>query len=74
MQDAQSPLSAEIPLDMRHLLARQRKHKHRQGKNVWQRVEAMKARPDVGGVRGFPVEWLSEEKRDLIRKDQADTA
>lgn len=71
IQDSNSPLSADIPIDMRHLLARQRKHHHRQGKNVWQRAEAMKARPDVGGVRGFPVEWLSEDMRGRFQKGDA---
>jgi hypothetical protein len=47
---------------MRHLLARQRKKKQRSAQHVWARAEAMKKRPDVvGGVRGFPKQWLSAD-------------
>ena len=72
VKDPQSPLSSEIPIDMRHLLARQRKHHQRQGKSVWPRAQAIKSRGVIGGVRGFPVEWLSEEMRSQVEKSKAD--
>jgi len=47
---------------MRHLLARQRKKKQRAGNHFYLRSEALKKRPEiVGGVRGFPKEWLAPE-------------
>lgn len=59
--DAKSPLPADTPVDMRHLLARQAKKRNR-GQNVWARAEAMRRRPEViGGVRGFPKEWLAPQ-------------
>ena len=74
-KDPSSPLSVEIPIDMRHLYSRQRKHSHRQGKNVWQRAEALRARPEaVGGVRGFPVGWLSEKMRARVRDGETNRA
>ncbi|KAL1412630.1 37S ribosomal protein S24, mitochondrial [Vanrija albida] len=57
--DPKSPLPANTPLDPRHLLARQRKKRQRAGQHVFARAEALKRRPEVvGGVRGFPKEWL----------------
>ncbi|WOO82094.1 uncharacterized protein LOC62_04G005596 [Vanrija pseudolonga] len=57
--DPKSPLPANQPIDTRHLLARQRKKRQRDGQHVWARAEALKRRPEViGGVRGFPKEWL----------------
>lgn len=60
--DKNSKLPADTPLDPRHMLARQHKKKW-EGRNVWARAQAIKARPDaVGGVRGFPKEWIPESK------------
>lgn len=56
-------MPADAPVDTRHLLARQRKKKQRTGLNNWARVEALKRRPEVvGGVRGFPKEWLAPKE------------
>lgn len=58
--DPKSALPADAPVDMRHLFARQSKKKGRNGQTSWARSEAMKRRPEVvGGVRGFPKEWLA---------------
>ncbi|KAK4683744.1 hypothetical protein P7C73_g6484, partial [Tremellales sp. Uapishka_1] len=59
-QDEKSTLSADIPIDTRHLLSRQRKKRQRGAEHVWKRSEALKSRGGevVGGVRGFPKEWL----------------
>ncbi|GFZ47987.1 hypothetical protein JCM24511_05734 [Saitozyma sp. JCM 24511] len=55
--DEASPLPATVPLDPRHLLARQRKKRQRA---VLRRAEALNGRNEViGGVKGFPAEWLS---------------
>ncbi|KAL7420819.1 37S ribosomal protein S24, mitochondrial [Cryptotrichosporon argae] len=57
--DPDSPLPADTPLDPRHLLARQRKKRQRAGAHHHARAQALAARPAVGGVRGFPAEWLA---------------
>lgn len=57
-QDEKSPLPADAPLDTRHVLAKERKSSRLS--RYWKRAEAMRARPDtVGGVQGFPKEWLA---------------
>jgi small subunit ribosomal protein S35 len=59
MQDEESPLSPDIPLDIRHVHARERK---RPGLKSFRRAEAMRARPHkVGHVEGFPLEWLPRD-------------
>lgn len=61
-QDASSPLPPTAELDKRHLLARQRKSS--QLASYWKRSEAMRARSEiVGGVRGFPKEWLQAKSQ-----------
>lgn len=61
--DHKLPISATLPVDNRHLLARLRKKKQRSMGHDWRRAEAMKARPEiVGGVKGFPKEWLPAGK------------
>jgi len=61
--DKKSPISADLPLDTRHILARQRKKSSRMGGGSLIRYEAMKLRPHhVGGVQGFPIEWLAKEQ------------
>lgn len=58
-QDPKSPIAADTPVDMRHLQARQRK---KGGATMWARREALARRDEVvGGVRGFPKEWLAPE-------------
>ena len=62
MQDPKSPLPASTPLDDRYLRARQ--SKSRRMDRVYKRAQAMQGRPDaVGGVQGFPKEWLVQEKQ-----------
>jgi small subunit ribosomal protein S35 len=57
MQDSKSPIPADLPLDLRHVYARQRR------KISYAREQALKARPkSVGGVKGFPEEWLAPKK------------
>jgi len=69
--DPNSPLSADLPLDTRHVIARQRKKQKRLGNGSLIRYEAMKARPEVvGGIQGFPLEWLPEEKRKVYKRKQ----
>lgn len=49
---------------MSHILARQRK---KGGTKVWRRREAVAKRSEViGGVRGFPKEWLSPEAQEKL--------
>jgi hypothetical protein len=53
---------------MRHLEARQQKKKERLAGHLAVRVKAMERRPEViGGVRGFPKEWLSAEAQAKIK-------
>ena len=66
-KDPKSQLPTDLPIDIRHLLAKQAKKKQRRGESMYERVLAMKARSDiVGGVKGFPVEWLDEEARSKL--------
>ncbi|WVR08677.1 hypothetical protein IAU60_005735 [Kwoniella sp. DSM 27419] len=63
-KDPNSPLSADIPLDTRHLLARHRKKRSRQNPFSWSPSAEFMARQEVvGGVKGFPLEWVPEELR-----------
>ncbi|WWD20786.1 hypothetical protein CI109_105263 [Kwoniella shandongensis] len=62
--DPNSPLPADTPLDTRHLLARHRKKRSRQNPFAWSAQQTLLPRHQVvGGVRGFPAEWLAEEVR-----------
>ncbi|ORY31276.1 mitochondrial ribosomal subunit protein-domain-containing protein [Naematelia encephala] len=66
--DEKSQLATDIPIDMRHLLARQRRRNIHGVRGTVARVEAQNSRPHtVGHVKGFPVEWLSPEARDKVR-------
>ncbi|BEJ14607.1 hypothetical protein CspHIS471_0403740 [Cutaneotrichosporon sp. HIS471] len=63
--DPKSPIPADTPLDGRHLLAKQSKFG---GAKRYARREALGRRPDiVGGVKGFPKEWLSTEAQDKLK-------
>lgn len=53
-------------MDPSHLLARQRK---RRTQNVYARALALDERKEVvGGIRGFPKEWLSKEAQAKLGK------
>ncbi|WRT70782.1 uncharacterized protein IL334_007781 [Kwoniella shivajii] len=69
--DLKSPLPADIPIDTRHLLSRHRKKRTRQNPFTWSPDQTYLKRHDVvGGIRGFPVEWLPEELREKALKKQ----
>ena len=62
-QDPKSPLSASTPIDTRHLLARQAKRRSKSSGGAWRKTEALSKRQEIiGGVRGFPAEWISQSK------------
>ncbi|KAK8850604.1 hypothetical protein IAR55_004523 [Kwoniella newhampshirensis] len=70
--DPNSPLPADTPLDTRHLLARHRKKRSRQNPFSWSAQQTFLPRHEVvGGVRGFPAEWLPEEVRSKAIGEQA---
>ncbi|ORX40938.1 mitochondrial ribosomal subunit protein-domain-containing protein [Kockovaella imperatae] len=59
--DPNSPLSTDIPIDTRHLKSARRSKKYGESKmRAIKTLESLKMQ-NVGGVRGFPVEWLSDE-------------
>ncbi|KLT41892.1 hypothetical protein CC85DRAFT_246772 [Cutaneotrichosporon oleaginosum] len=63
--DPKSPIPADAPIDARHLLAKQRKFG---GVKRYARREALQRRPEVvGGVKGFPKEWLSPEAQAKVK-------
>ncbi|OWZ67173.1 hypothetical protein AYX14_05784 [Cryptococcus neoformans] len=67
--DRESPLPADLPIDTRHLLARHRKKRSRQNTFKWAPGQEFLSRhQEVGGVRGFPVNWLPEELRERVSK------
>ncbi|WVO12895.1 hypothetical protein L204_100503 [Cryptococcus depauperatus] len=67
--DSKSPLSVDIPIDTRHLIARHRKKRSRQNPFFWTSGQMFLSRlPTVGGIKGFPVEWLPEEIREKAVK------
>ncbi|WVQ86133.1 hypothetical protein IAT38_008301 [Cryptococcus sp. DSM 104549] len=60
----ESPLPADVPLDYRHLISRHRK-KGRKNAYTWAPGQTtMPRRQKVGGVQGFPLEWVPEELRE----------
>jgi small subunit ribosomal protein S35 len=62
-QDPKSPLSASTPLDTRHLLARQAKRRSKSSGGAWRKTEALSKRQEIiGGVRGFPAEWVLQSE------------
>ncbi|OCF36029.1 hypothetical protein I316_02525 [Kwoniella heveanensis BCC8398] len=71
--DPKSPLSAEIPLDTRHLLSRHKKKRSRQNPFTWTpNQEHLNRHQVVGGVKGFPLEWVPEHLREkAVRKEKA---
>ncbi|ODN99624.1 hypothetical protein L198_03468 [Cryptococcus wingfieldii CBS 7118] len=67
--DPNSPLPSDIPLDTRHLLARHQKKRSRQNVFTWASGQTFLPRQtSVGGVRGFPIEWLPENLREKALK------
>ncbi|WWC92392.1 uncharacterized protein L201_007349 [Kwoniella dendrophila CBS 6074] len=69
--DLKSSLPADIPIDTRHLLARHRKKRTRQNPFTWSPEQTyLKKHEVVGGVKGFPIEWIPEELRDKAVKKQ----
>lgn len=72
--DKNSPLPADTPVDTRHIVARTAK---RRGgtRNDGGRAAWLKRNPHtVGGVKGFPIEWLSHKKQELFEPKQQRTA
>lgn len=68
--DKNSPLPADTPQDPRYMLMRARKRKGG-ARNQGARLEALKRNPiPVGGVRGFPLEWLTPEQREKLEQKQ----
>jgi small subunit ribosomal protein S35 len=66
-QDSQSSLSPTIPIDNRHLLSRQVKKRSKPNAGAWRKTEALGRRPGVvGGVRGFPEEWLQSKTGETV--------
>ncbi|KAK6906512.1 hypothetical protein I204_00681 [Kwoniella mangroviensis CBS 8886] len=69
--DPKSPLPADIPIDTRHLLARHRKKRSRQNPFSWSADQtSLKKHEVVGGVKGFPIEWIPEGLREKALKKQ----
>ncbi|WWC72656.1 mitochondrial 37S ribosomal protein mS35 [Kwoniella pini CBS 10737] len=69
--DPKSPLPADVPIDTRHLLSRHRKKRTRQNPFVWSSDQTyLKEHEVVGGVKGFPLEWIPAELRDKALKKQ----
>ncbi|OCF54635.1 hypothetical protein L486_07767 [Kwoniella mangroviensis CBS 10435] len=69
--DPKSPLPADIPIDTRHLLARHRKKRSRQNPFSWSADQtSLKKHELVGGVKGFPIEWIPKDLRDKALKKQ----
>ncbi|WWC65263.1 mitochondrial 37S ribosomal protein mS35 [Kwoniella dejecticola CBS 10117] len=69
--DPKSPLPADIPIDTRHLLSRHRKKRTRQNPFTWSSDQTyLKQHEVVGGVKGFPLEWIPIELREKAVKKQ----
>lgn len=69
--DKNSALPADTPVDMRHLIARDRKRKNGT-RDRGATLEALRRNPHtVGGVRGFPVDWLMPAKQREVKQAQA---
>ncbi|KAK1923165.1 mitochondrial ribosomal subunit protein-domain-containing protein [Papiliotrema laurentii] len=58
--DSTSPITTDVPIDMRHLIARRRRQRGSLS-HLQSQVMAKRKTVDGGNARGYPLEWLSED-------------